>query len=152
MHHWICMTVLPKVSVFRLLGQFWAGSRWQAGLGGGSLAVPSLRWVCQRPDCERDLPGRRRLHLLCLARRLLSQQKGPCLLPRPWPQGELSSLPFPCGHRKWYYIRNRFATLFLLIIATPTIIRDRCNIYDSCFYYFSATVCMCFPFNYSIWI
>lgn len=25
MHHWICITVLPKVNVFRLLGQFWSG-------------------------------------------------------------------------------------------------------------------------------
>lgn len=79
----------------------------------------------------------------------LSQQKGRCSLPLPSPKAELSLLQLPYGHRKRYYIRNRFATLFLLIIATPTIITDRCNIHDSCFYYFSATVCMCFPFNYS---
>lgn len=115
-------------------------SPWLGYLGSRSLAVYlSFQELCQLQDWLL-VPSKEEKLAPPLApvqpSALLSQQKDLCFLPLLSPRAEMSLSHLPCGHRKWYYIRNNFATLFLLIIATPTVITDRCNTHDSCFYYF----------------
>lgn len=133
-----------------------AGSPWLGYLGSSSLAVClSLQELCQLQGWLL-VPSKDEKLAPPLApvqpSALLSQQKDLCFLPLPSPRAEMSLSHLPCGHRMWYYIRNKFCN---------PISTNHCHSYCNnrqmqhtqfMFLLFFATVCMCFPFNYSIWI